>query len=74
MKVRRRRRTVEDEDGGEGFLPWLLALVAWMVLVEAVDEAAAGWMEGWERKTKMRMTVVTVKLLLGPTLQRSKTS
>lgn len=68
MKVRKRRRTVEDEDGGGGFLPWLVALVAWMVLVEAADEAAVGWMEGWERKMKMRMTVVTVKLLLEPML------
>lgn len=34
----------EDDDGG-GFLPWLMVLV-WMVLVEAVDEAAAGWMDG----------------------------
>lgn len=68
MKVRKRRMTVEDEDGGGGFLPWLVALVAWMVLVEAVDEAAVGWMGGWERKMKMRMTVVTVKLLLEPTL------
>lgn len=38
------RRQVEDEGGGS--LPLLVALVAWMVLVEAVDEAAAGRMEG----------------------------
>lgn len=36
---------MEDDVRG-GFLPWLMVLVAWMVLVEAVDEAAAGWMEG----------------------------
>lgn len=36
---------VEDDDGG-GFLPWPLVLVAWMVLVGAADEAAAGWIEG----------------------------
>lgn len=45
MEGRMGGRKVEDEDGG-GFLPWLVALVAWMVLVEAVDEGAAGWMEG----------------------------
>lgn len=33
---------VEDDDGGEGFLPWPLVLVAGMVLVGAADEAAAG--------------------------------
>lgn len=37
---------VEDDDGGGGFLPWPLVLVAWMVLVGAADEAAAGWVEG----------------------------
>lgn len=34
----------DEGGGGGGFLPWFMALVAWMVLVEAADEAAAGWM------------------------------
>lgn len=53
---------VEDDDGGEGFLPWPLVLVAWMVLVGAADEAAAGGIEGRETRMKMRMTAMMKRL------------
>lgn len=40
------RRKLKEKGEDEGCLPWVLALVAWMVLVESVDvvagEEAAG--------------------------------